>query len=132
MDPRSGTTSVAVMRTADTPTSDVSFAGLMFRCGPSQPEALLVLLDPISPSARPNVTIRAQGTETPFVAQPLQLGTLLLLPAQATGLATSVWSTAPAISVEIDNGPSTVRGVVSTSGLAGALEVLRASCGTSP
>lgn len=128
MDSRSGTMSVAVTRTADIQASDVSFAGLMFRCGPARIETLLVMLDPISPSVRPTVTIRAHGTETPLVAQVLQLGTLLLLPDPATSLATASWSTATEVSFEISQGTSAVRGVVPTSGLAGALQVLRPNC----
>jgi hypothetical protein len=132
LDPRSGTTLIAVTRTADVQASDTGFAGLMFRCGSARLEALLVMLDPVLPSARPKVTIRAHGAETRFVAEVLQLGTLLLLPDPAMSLAATTWSTAAEISVEIDNGTSIVRGVVPASGLAGAVQVLRSGCGTQP
>lgn len=131
-DPRSGTTMVAVTRTAEIKASDAGFAGLMFRCGPARLEALLVMLDPIPPSARPRVTVSSPGSETPFAAQVMQLGTLLQLPDPAMSLATTNWSTATEVSVAVDNGTSIVRGVVSTSGLAGALQVLRSSCGIQP
>ncbi|MDQ8732554.1 hypothetical protein [Bradyrhizobium sp. LHD-71] len=131
-DPHSGTPQTAVTRTADLQASDAGFAGLMFRCTASRLEALLVMLDPVPPGSKPKVTIRVHGKETPFVAQVLQLGELLLLPDPAISLAATTWSTAPDISVEIDNGASTVRGVVPASGLAGALQLLRSSCGASP
>jgi hypothetical protein len=131
-DPHSGTTLIAVTRTADVQASDAGFAGLMFRCGPARPEALLVMLDPVPPSAKPRVAVRADGTETPFVAQVLQLGALLLLPDPAMRLAETTWSTAADISVEIDNGTRIIRGAISARGLAGALQVLRSSCGTQP
>ena len=84
--PRGGPDAVSISHTADISRSDLDLAGLMLRCGEKSVEVVIVVVTPLSPRARPDVTISADHKEWRFVAQAVSPGALLL-PAEATSLA---------------------------------------------
>jgi hypothetical protein len=126
-DPRGGPDAVSVLHAADTIKSDLNFAGLTFRCGQAGVETLLILLEPLTRGSQYVVRVKGGTTETPFEAEALQRGEVLLLPPSATALAGGAWQSVPELSVDIA-GPSPIRGSVALGGLAGALSILSPSC----
>jgi hypothetical protein len=131
--PNGGQDAVSIMQTADIVKSDLDLAGLMLRCGQTGIEVLLVLVQPLPPRAHPKVTVSAAGRSEDFVAKIVPPGAALLLPQEATELASGPWTAASELAVQIDpgqnDGESTaIRGAISLTGLAGALPVLTANC----
>jgi hypothetical protein len=126
-DPRGGPDAVSVLHAADIAQSDLSFAGLTFRCSRAGIEALLILLNPLVRGSRYLVFLKSGSTETQFEATALQGGEVLILPPSATALAGGSWQAVPELSVEIA-GPSPIRGSVPIGGLSDALLALSRSC----
>ena len=118
------------MQTADIAKSDLDLAGLMLRCGEAGTEALVVLLNPLGPRAHPKVTATAAGQTAEFAASVVPPGAALLLPAEASALASGPWQTAAELVLQIDTGQEgkTIRGAVPLVGLAVALSQLVANC----
>ena len=114
--------------------SDLDLAGLMLRCGESGVEVLLVLVRPLPPRADPKVTVSAGGRTADFTATIVPPGVAVLLPKEATTLATGVWKAAPELSVQIsavqgeDERKARIRGVISLAGLGEALALLLSNC----
>jgi hypothetical protein len=117
------------LHAADTAKSDLNFAGLTFRCGPSGIETLFIVLEPLARGSQYAVRVKSGSTETQFEAKALQGGEVLLLPPSATALASGSWQAASELSVDI-GGPSPIRGSVPIGGLSGALVALSQSCPT--
>jgi hypothetical protein len=67
-DPRGGRDSIAVSRTADLLRSDPEFAGMMLRWTGGEIELLFVLVRPLSPRSRPQVTLNFEGKSLRFEA----------------------------------------------------------------
>jgi hypothetical protein len=131
--PAGGRPAVSVVKTADVTKSDIDLAGLMLRCGESNIEVLIVLLRPLPPRARPKVTVTVDGKTTDFIANVVPPGAELLLPLEATALATGPWQAASGLTVEIgpvegDDQPGPIRGVISLAGLGASLPLLQANC----
>ena len=131
--PAGGRDAVSIMKTADVMKSDIDLAGLMLRCGESHVEVLLVLVRPLPPRAHPKVTVSAGGKSTDFTATVVPPGVEVLLPQEASALASGPWQTAPELSVQIGavegkDQPSPIQGVISLAGLGGALPLLLANC----
>jgi hypothetical protein len=131
--PIGGRAAVSVVKTADVTKSDIDLAGLMLRCGESNIEVLFVLLRPLPPRAHPKVTVTVGGRTTDLKANVVPPGAELLLPLEATALATGPWQGAASLSVEIgpvegDDQPGPIRGVISLGGLAASLPLLKANC----
>jgi hypothetical protein len=121
------------MKTADVTKSDIDLAGLMLRCGKSNFDVRLVLLRPLPPRARPKVSVTASGRTADFIASVVPPGAEVLLPQEATALASGPWQIAPDLSVEVGpvegDDPSTpIRGVIALAGLRAALAQLQANC----
>jgi hypothetical protein len=131
-DPTGGKEAVSIMQTADIAKSDLDLAGLMLRCGEAGTEALVVLLNPLGPRAHPKVTATAAGQTAEFAASVVPPGAALLLPAEASALASGPWQTAAELVLQIDTGQEdsgkTIRGAVPLVGLAVALSQLVANC----
>lgn len=127
-DPRGGADAVAIMRTADMTQSDLGLAGLMFRCGESNIEVVVVTTEPFSPRVQPRVKIVAGAREVQLEAKVVPPFSALLLPAEATVLADGPWQSLPRLSIEIDQAQNAIHGTVDLSGLGPALAMLRASC----
>jgi len=131
--PAGGRAAVSVVKTADVTKSDIDLAGLMLRCGESNIEVLIVLLRPLPPRAHPRVTVTVAGRETDFTASVVPPGAELLLPLEATALASGPWQAASDLTVEIgavegDDQPNPIRGVISLAGLGASLPLLQANC----
>jgi hypothetical protein len=65
---RGGADAVSVMHTADLFRSDLDFAGLTLRCGETGVEVLVILLQTLSPRAKPQVAVSDTGTGARFSA----------------------------------------------------------------
>ena len=125
--PRGGPDAVSISHTADISRSDLDLAGLMLRCGEKSVEVVIVVVTPLSPRARPDVTISADHKEWRFVAQAVSPGALLL-PAEATSLADGPWQLAHELAVKVSSPELAFGGVIPIDGLAGALGTLAANC----
>lgn len=123
-----GHETVSVVQTADVSRSDVEFAGLMLHCGQTQPQVMVVLVRPLPPRTHPQVTVTAGGASTAFTASVVPPGALVLLPPEATALATGPWQAASELAVVVKDDSTVIRGAVSLSGLGTALETLRSNC----
>ena len=126
--PRGGADAVSIMRTADGLRSDPDLAGLMVRCADGGFEVLVVLISPVPPRARPEVTFRSGSGETRFVATVVPPGAAILLPKAAAELATGPWHGISEVLVEVSHDPTPVKGVIPLAGLKPALDTLTASC----
>ncbi|WP_130211909.1 hypothetical protein [Bradyrhizobium genosp. SA-3] len=126
--PDGGADAISVMHVVDSAKSDTRLAGLSLQCGKSSIEIVLIVLEPLSRSARPNVALIAGEKRAEFQASVIQGGVALLLPADASKLAASDWQTANELAVEIGTTPSAIRGAVPMAGLATALRYLSQYC----
>jgi len=131
--PAGGRDAVSVMKTADVIRSDIDLAGLMLRCGESNFEVLVVLIRPLPPRAHPKVTVTVGSKTTEFISSVVPPGAEVLLPQEASVLASGPWQAAPELSVEVgavegDDQPAPIQGVISLAGLSAALPRLQANC----
>jgi hypothetical protein len=131
--PAPGADTVSIMRTADIVKSDIDLAGLMLRCAKSNFEVIVVLVRPLPPRARPKVTLGTGGSSIDFTATVVPPGAEVLLPADASALASGPWQTAPELSVQIaavDSGepPAPVQGIIPLAGLGNAIPLLLSNC----
>lgn len=130
--PTGGRPAVAIMQSADISRSDLDLAGLMLRCGEGTTqgttEVLIVLVRYLTPGAHPKVTVGSGPTGTKFSGSVVLPGLLVLLPAEATSLATGPWQAAPELAVSVDDQGSAIRGVIPLTGLKGALQMLQSNC----
>ncbi|MGQ0445741.1 MAG: hypothetical protein ACT4O2_11625 [Beijerinckiaceae bacterium] len=122
------TSEAAVLHTADFERSDPRLAGLMLRCAKKGIEAIVVVVEPFPPQARPQITLRGPGRESHFVAAMIPTGAGILLPAEAASLLTGPWRAAPEIEIKVADGGTAIDGVVALSGLPIALQSLNAEC----
>jgi len=127
-DPRGGVDAVAMMHTADTSKSDLGLAGLMLRCSADDLQIVVVSTTPFAPRAHPQIKLLAGKTETVFTATVIPPFSALLLPPEATSLASGAWQLVPELLVEIQDQPTVIRGAVPLAGLRSAVSTLRASC----
>ena len=101
----------------------------MLRCGEKSIEIAIVVVTPFSPRARPDVTIQTDGKEwkfSPVVVVPP--GAELLLPAQATSLASGPWQFARELAVKVTSPEQSLGGVIPIDGIAQAFATLAANC----
>jgi hypothetical protein len=118
----------AILHTADFERSDPRLAGLMSRCGREGVEAVVVVVEPFSPHARPQITLRTPGQESQFIGKVIPSGAGIRLPGDATSLVTGPWRTAPELEIKVVAGGAAIDGVVALSGLPKALQSLDAEC----
>jgi hypothetical protein len=126
--PAGGKDAVSIFQIADIAKSDIDLVGLMIRCGQPNLETLLVLVSPLPPRAHRKVTLSASGTSQDFTGTIVSPGAAILLPKDATALASSSWKAAPELAVQIDNESDRIKGVIPLTGLKAALPVLLANC----
>ena len=130
-DPRSGREIIAVSHAPDLLRSDPEFAGMMLRCTAGDIELLFVLVRPLSPRSRPQVTLNFEGKSLRFEAAVVPPGTSIRLPPDAAALAGGAWQSTSELSLVIDDGAtSKINGVVILQGLRSAYAALRAACAT--
>ena len=126
--PNGGADAISIMHVADTSRSDLDLAGLMIRCSEASTEIVIVLLPALPFRTRPHVTLGKPGNENQFEATVAPPGTAVLLPRDATTLVSGPWQTLEDLFIRIDDGQSTIHGVVKLAGLAAAFKKLQASC----
>ena len=128
-DPRGGRESIAVSHTADLLRSDPDFAGMMLRCAGGEIELVYVLVRPLPPRSRPQVTLNFEGKSLRFEATVVPPGASIRLPREAAALAGGAWHSLREVSVAIDDGAAgKINGVVLLEGLRTAYAALRAAC----
>jgi hypothetical protein len=120
------------MKTADTLRSDIDFAGLMVRCSKAKVDVLVVLVTPLPPQSRPQVTIdpiqAMNQTVRVFEGKMAAAGAAIVLPDEATNLAGGPWQSLPFLSLNVKEGDVAVKGVVALDGLRAAYGNLISSC----
>jgi hypothetical protein len=126
--PDGGADAISAMHVADSAKSDARLAGLSLQCGRNGIEIVLIVLEPLSRSTRPNVVLITGEKRAEFEASVIQGGAALLLPADASKLAASDWQRATELSVEIATKPTAIRGAVPIGGLSTALRYLSQNC----
>jgi hypothetical protein len=128
--PLGGAAAISIMHTADTSRSDLDLAGLMIRCREGGTEIVIALIRAFPLRARPHVVFGNPGNETQFQATIAPPGTAVLLPGDATILINGLWQAQNDLLIRVDDGQTTIRGVVALAGLQAAFKVLLASCST--
>jgi hypothetical protein len=128
LDPTGGRDAVSITRTADISKSDLEFAGLMLRCGEKSVEVLVVLVRAFPPRAHPKVKLAAGTSIIELTASVVPPDVLLLLPNDATALATGAWQAATELTVTVEDQQGAIRGFIPLMGLGHALTQLRSNC----
>ena len=126
--PNGGSDAISIMHTADISRSDLDLVGLMIRCSEPSAEVVIVLIRPLPFGVRPHVAFGKPDNETQFEATVAPPGTAVLLPSEATTLVGGSWQALDNLFVRIDDGQSTIRGVIKIVGLEAALKKLQTSC----
>ena len=126
--PRGGADAVSVMRTADTSRSDVDLVGLMIRCREAGTEIVIVVLRSFPLRAQPSVVFGEPGRETRFKATIAAPGTAILLPGDASAIVRGSWDNLNDLFIRVEDGQSTICGVIHVDGLQGAFKALAANC----
>jgi hypothetical protein len=108
--------------------SEPRLAGLMLRCGKQRIEAVVVVIEPFPPHARPQITLRTPGQESQFIGTIIPTGAGIRLSDDATSLVTGPWQTARELEIKVAEGGAPIDGVVALSGLPKALQSLNAEC----
>ena len=126
--PYGGVDAISIMHTADTSKSDLDLAGLMIRCNEGRTEVAIVLLRPFPLRARPQVVFGNPGNEVRIEATIAPPGTAVLIPKDAISLVDGPWRALNNLFIRVEEGQSTIRGVVALAGLQSAIKILVASC----
>jgi hypothetical protein len=100
----------------------------MIRCSERGTEAVIVLIRTFPLRARPHVVFGKPGNETKFEATVAPPGTSVLLPVDATILVSGPWQAQSDLFIRIEDGQTTISGVVALAGLQAAFKVLATSC----
>jgi hypothetical protein len=124
--PTGGKDAVSVMHTADPLRSDQDLAGLIIRCGGAGNEVLIALISPFPPRARPHVVLGISPLRVE--ANVIPPGAAILLPGEASALASGPWQSLDELPVQITEDGTAIRGVIPLKGLPAALQALRANC----
>jgi hypothetical protein len=126
--PQGGPDAISVSHTADVTKSDLDLAGMMLKCSEHGPEIAIVVVEPFSPRARPEVTIGASGQEWHFGASIGPPGAQLILPPEAAQLAMGRWQRATELSIQVKSEERSFAGVIPIADLATAFATLLANC----
>ena len=78
--------------------------------------------------ARPHVVFGKPGNETKFEATVAPPGTSVLLPVDATILVSGPWQAQSDLFIRVEDGQTTISGVVALAGLQAAFKLLATSC----
>jgi hypothetical protein len=127
--PEKGADVVSIMHTADALRSDPDFAGIVIRCRPkSALQIAFVLITPIPPRSRPNLTVSVNQTKARFQGEPIPPGSMVALPSEAEVLTKGPWLAANDLTVDIERDGATIHGVVALDNLASAIAYLQSNC----
>ena len=127
-DPRGGPDAIAMTRTADFAHSDLNLAGLMLRCAERSFEVLVVLVEPLPPKAKPEVTLGDKTGGLHLTGTVVPPGAAVLLPAEAATLASGPWQRLSEIAVQVRSEQGQTAGVIPLEGLGEAIQTLLVSC----
>ena len=128
--PTGGADAISVTHTPDASRSDIDLAGLMIRCHERDTEVVIALLRAYPIRAKPILIFGKPGNETrlePTVGAP---GTVLLVPGTASALVDGLWREEKDLFLQIDDGQTSIHGVIPLAGLQSAFKTLAASCKT--
>ena len=126
--PDGGGDVLSMMRTADMLRSDPDLAGMTLRCGQNGLEVLIIVIQPFPPRSRPQVTIGTVSQEFRFETSVIPPGAAILLPNDAASLANGPWQSLKELPIKVEQGETTIRGIVPLSGLTAAVQSLMTSC----
>jgi hypothetical protein len=127
--PKEGESFASIMKTADTARSDLDFAGLIVRCAPKgKVDVLIALIEPFPPRSHPQVTISSGGAPQVFEGSVTAAGAAVLLPDEASTLASVKWQTASSLAVSVKDGDREVKGVIALNGFRAAYGGLTSGC----
>jgi hypothetical protein len=127
--PNGAADAIAILRTADTGQSDPDLAGLMIRCQEKPGlEVALALVRPFPPRSRRDVVINSGTTEAVLHAESSSVGTVLVLPIEATAFTTGPFRELKRLSVRINDPESDIRGVIPLDGISSAIAKLSTNC----
>jgi hypothetical protein len=122
--PQDGQNVISIMATAELSSSDLDFAGLNLRCADQDFEILVFLIRPLSPRARPAISINGKTFQGSVVSP----GTAILLPRAASALAKEQWQSLPSLSIDIEDDGIKIHGLVSLASFNTALQTLVGTC----
>jgi hypothetical protein len=74
------------------------------QCGREGVEAVVVVVEPFPPHARPQITLRTPGQESQFIGTIISTGAGIRLPGAATSLVTGPWRTPPDLEIKVAAG----------------------------
>jgi hypothetical protein len=126
--PSGGADAISIMRTADTSKSDLDFAGLMIRCRQDGTEVLVVFIRAFPLRAQPSVIFNQSGRETRFKAAVDPPGSAIRIPGDARSLVEDAWQSQGDLLVRVEDGQTTIRGVVPLDGLQAGFKMLLSNC----
>ena len=126
--PNGGADAISIIHSADTSRSDLDLVGIMIRCSETTTEVLIVVLPVLPFSTQPQVAFGKLENESQFEAKIAPPGTLILVPQDATTLVNGPWQNLDDLFIRIEDGQSTIRGVVKLAGLQAAFKKLQATC----
>lgn len=126
-----GGSAVSIMRTVDPLRSDFEIAGLMFRCAEGGTDAVVIMLTPFKPDARPKVAIDLGGVRVDIEASVLPSGAGVLIPRELMSVFTAREKATADLRVEVGVGAKPLVGVIGKLYAAPALRRLQAQCSPS-
>lgn len=126
-----GGSAVSTMRTVDPLRSDFEIAGLMFRCAQGGTDAVVIMLTPFKPDARPKVGIDLGGVRVDAEASVLPSGAGLLIPRELMSVFAAREKALADLRIEVGAGAKPLIGVISKLYAAPALQRLQAQCSSS-
>jgi hypothetical protein len=86
-----GTGEAAILHAVAIKQSNPRLAGLMLRCEQQGIEAVVVVVEPFPPHARPQITLPAPGQESQFIGTIIPTDAGIRLPGDATSLVKGPW-----------------------------------------
>lgn len=126
-----GGSAISVMRAVDPLRSDFEIAGLMFRCAEGGTDAVVIMLTPFKPDARPKVGIDLGGVRVDAEASVLPSGAGLLIPRELMSVFTARERATADLRIEVGAGAKPLVGIIGRLYAAPALQRLQAQCSSS-
>ncbi len=124
-----GESGAAVLHTADFERSDPRLAGLMVRCGGTQGiETVIVVVEPFSPHAQPQVSLRTPQQTFEFAGSVIPTGAGIRLPLEAAKLAALGLGSTREVEIKVTTDGAAINGAVALTGLPKALAWLNGEC----
>jgi hypothetical protein len=124
-----GKSDAAVLHTPELERSDPRLAGLMVRCDGTQgTETIIVVVEPFSPHAQPQVSLRTPEQTLEFAGSVIPTGAGIRLPLDAVKLAALGLGKARDVEIKVTADGAAINGAVALTGLPKALAWLKGEC----